>query len=75
MVKPYTSVIMSLQEVINDGCFKKAKDDDVIGVVANESYTKKEFMIMAMTYKDGVLMQGKLGNMLKPFVEDDGVSL
>lgn len=75
MVKPYTNVIMSLQEVINDGCFKEAKDDDVIGVVANESYTKKEFMIMAMTYKDGVLMQGKLGNMLKPFVEDDGVSL
>ena len=75
MVKPYTNVITSLQEVINDGCFKEAKDDDVIGVVANESYTKKEFMIMAMTYKDGVLMQGKLGNMLKPFVEDDGVSL
>ena len=75
MVKPYTDVIMSLQEVINDIYFKQAEDNDIIGVVNEEEFTKKEFVIMAKTYKDGVLMQGKLGKMLKPFVEENEVLL
>ena len=75
MVKPYTNVIMSLQEVINDEYFKRVKDTDVIGVVNGEEFTKKEFVIMAATYKDGVLMQGKLDKMLKPFVENNEVLL